>query len=1390
MPRSTLALVSLRTYYLPGVIWLILISLRLPAQNLVPNPSFEELAFCPNFFGAGGPLIAPPWQNGYGTTADILNSCATVPFVSVPQNSVGWQFAHTGEGYVGAIHREAGAPWHEYPQVQLSTPMLPDVLYHVGMYVSLANYSCGMQNVGLHISHVPPPPMGIEGLLVDPQIYYDQGFFIDTVNWVKVDGYYLAQGGEQWITIGNFELDANSPWAPNCNPNPSTRSYYYYDDVWVTPSEICEELDLDLSDDVTVCFEYTIDPGISADVHYVWSTGSTDPTITVYQSGEYGLTITDSCRVGYDHINVTILGITPVDIGPDSVMMCEGETFDIELDDEFGDYTWQDGSDEPEYTIETSGIYTVTFDDGCAQWSDTLVMDVISPPDPFTLGEDTLICNDDEFTITLDPLLGDFEWSDGTHDPFFTIDDEGTYALTISNVCGEESDDIEVIHDEDPNVELGPNTLFVCNGETVTFLLDEDEGSYVWQDSSTSFEYTISTPGLYSVTVTNACDSYDDEILVSLTPSPDVDLGPDFIVCPAQLPDTLNVSTLGGEVLWQDGSTLSQYIVTMEGLYSVTITNACGTGADSIQINVNDILPVVSLPTDMTVCEGDSIYLYNSGDQGINLWQDGSNADSLLAQTSGEYILEVTTVCGVGRDTVNLVFNPVTLAPDLGPDVGLCPGNSIILSAGDTFDTYIWQDMSTADTLVVSTPGTYSVSVSTTCGSAADTILINADGTPPLLTFPDSTSICTGVQITLDAAIGGVSYLWNDGSTQSTLMINSPGTYSLTVSNNCGTDADTIWVTDGGSLPVIDLGNTLQLCAGESQWITPDLSTADTWTWQDGSTTTSFLAESEGLVTIEASNECGSVYDTVNVSVLPGIQDLDLGNDTALCEAAILVLEITVPDVTITWFDGSGADQITVDEPGIYYATVANACGISTDSIVITSLGDIPSLSLGPDQFLCPGELITFDPGIPDVDYLWQDGTAAPTYSTTQPGEVILTITNACGSDADSVLIIESTQGPQLDLGPDITGCIGDTVIVQAGIGGVAYVWQDGSTNSSFEVSADSILTLHISNACGVDDDTISVQFITQPDPDLGPDSLLCDDAVMTLYSNADSPTINTWQDGSQSNEFVVTSGGLYVLQQENSCGIRTDSVVISYLSTPPPFSLGPDVTLCAGESILLQAPSTADTLIWQDGSGTTTMIADREQIYSLTISNVCGSAADEIHVDINPALPVLEIASWEICPGEILTLDATQAFEAAYIWSTGSSDPVISITVPGAYAVTVITDCGMVSQNVNIIPDDDCKPVTEFFIPNVFSPNGNNVNDVFTIQFYDTAEVVSVVGDIFDRWGNLIYQSDKHPFTWDGRFKDEPMNPGVYVYRFTLVYSNGVNIVTEKVTGDVSLVR
>ena len=164
---------------------------------------------------------------------------------------------------------------------------------------------------------------------------------------------------------------------------------------------------------------------------------------------------------------------------------------------------------------------------------------------------------------------------------------------------------------------------------------------------------------------------------------------------------------------------------------------------------------------------------------------------------------------------------------------------------------------------------------------------------------------------------------------------------------------------------------------------------------------------------------------------------------------------------------------------------------------------------------------------------------------------------------------------------------------------------------------------------------------------------------------------------------------------------------------------------------------------------------------------------------------------SW--CPGDIVTLDATQPFPAAYSWSTGATSSSIQIVTPGVYTIEVGTTCNMVSTGVEIIPGVDCIESdvhNDIYIPNIFSPNDDGINDMFALSFGSDLQVTAMTGSIFDRWGNLVYSSDEIPFEWDGFFADEVMMPGMYAYLIRCTYLEE-SVERERVfAGDVTLVR
>jgi gliding motility-associated-like protein len=223
------------------------------AQNLVPNPSFEDTVNCPTNISQWYNCIG--WVNPNFGSPDYFNSCAnyTSTFVSVPNNAFGYQTAYTGNAYIGLYlyaRLFSGAPFdgREYVQTKLTDTLQRGKQYCVSFYVNNSSASTiAIDNIGLYISNTAISAGTPTVLMYSPQIISATGLFIqDTLNWQKIAGMYTALGGEQYITIGNFK-DANTTDTIHTNPFSPNGSYYYVDDV----SVICCDCDTSITPNIS-----------------------------------------------------------------------------------------------------------------------------------------------------------------------------------------------------------------------------------------------------------------------------------------------------------------------------------------------------------------------------------------------------------------------------------------------------------------------------------------------------------------------------------------------------------------------------------------------------------------------------------------------------------------------------------------------------------------------------------------------------------------------------------------------------------------------------------------------------------------------------------------------------------------------------------------------------------------------------------------------------------------------------------------------------------------------------------------------------------------------------------------------------------------------------------
>ncbi|MDD5571868.1 MAG: hypothetical protein PHD97_12030 [Bacteroidales bacterium] len=299
-------------------------------NNLVLNYSFEAKdAFC----NAGGLwyTTTPPWRTPTGGSPDAFKNCAPQSQYTVPKNMFGYQNPKTGTAYAGFgpiqttnIGYCIGYSYaREYLQGKLSSKLEINKKYCVSFHVSLADSSYyATDDIGVYFSDIMVSDTVVTNhsfcmnFPYIPQVVNDNGIITDTVNWVLIKGIYTAQGGEQYLTIGNFAGDTIDTVQTGFIPKIMDRfAYYYIDDV-----SVIEITEAEAGKDTIICNGDSVQLGTQgvAGVIYKWQTSEwlsdenvSNPIAKPTATTKFYLTVTDSLTVcgtfvTTDSVTVTI----------------------------------------------------------------------------------------------------------------------------------------------------------------------------------------------------------------------------------------------------------------------------------------------------------------------------------------------------------------------------------------------------------------------------------------------------------------------------------------------------------------------------------------------------------------------------------------------------------------------------------------------------------------------------------------------------------------------------------------------------------------------------------------------------------------------------------------------------------------------------------------------------------------------------------------------------------------------------------------------------------------------------------------------------------------------------------------------------------------------------
>jgi len=414
------------------------------AQNLCPNPGFEQLSGCP--LNQHSVTLASPWM-APGDTADLFHACHVntggCSDVSVPGNIGGYATAHGGAGYAGFVARGPVANERTYLSAPLSSPLLTGQLYEVrGWFRRASNSKYALNSQGIVLSTGTLMQSGGQYIPLTPQVE-SAVVLLDTSAWIKVGGFYTAFGGEAYITIGNFRDDASTtsfgfalPPAP-CS-DMDNRGYYYVDDIAVIP--ITETISI--TGDTIICEGSAAAlTGITNTIGW-WSELST-PADTIYGTNTT-ITVSPMSTTTYlwhglqltDTITVQVL-TPPVVVLPANDTICAGDSFILDATCTGCSYSWSTGATTALITVAQTGSYIITVNNGGCSARDTFLLDVLSNPFP-PLDPEGVICPDQNDVLELNAGPGaSFLWlPDNDTTQMITVSEAGVYTVTVTYANG------------------------------------------------------------------------------------------------------------------------------------------------------------------------------------------------------------------------------------------------------------------------------------------------------------------------------------------------------------------------------------------------------------------------------------------------------------------------------------------------------------------------------------------------------------------------------------------------------------------------------------------------------------------------------------------------------------------------------------------------------------------------------------------------------------------------------------------------------------------------------------------------------------------------------------------------------------------------------------------
>lgn len=902
------------------------------------------------------------------------------------------------------------------------------------------------------------------------------------------------------------------------------------------------------------------------------------------------------------------------------------------------------------------------------------------------------------------------------------------------------------------------------------------------------------TYSLVSVSSATTCSqSQTGTAVVTVNPSPTI--AGTFTVCAGSTTQLTGSGTAAASNPWTSSNTAVATVSTTGLVTGVTPGTSTITYTNSNGCSITQLVTITSgasITGTLSVCVGGTTQLTGSGTAAAtNPWTSSNTAVATVSNTGlvtgvsgGSTVITYTNSSGC-LDTKTVTVNPLPTVS--GSDV--CVGGTTQLTGSATANaSNPWTSSNTAVATITTTGLVTGVSIGSTTitytnsNGCSNTMTLNVVGNPAI----------TG---TLSACVGSTTQLSATGTPNASNPWTSSNTAVATVSNTglvtgVSTGTATITFTNASSCqstavvtinPLPSITGTLTVCAGATTQLTGSPTASATNPWTSSNTAVATVSNTglvngiaSGTTTITYTNSNGCVQTAVvTVNALP---TATLSGTTSICAGNSATITFSgTPNATVVYSNGTTNSNVVLNAAGTAtvntgvlnttttYTLVSAqsaapaACSNTLSGSVTITVNPNPVMNPVADVLVCPGDNVlipTFTSVPAGATYTWTNSNTAIGLSAAGAGDIapftavntgtspisgnisVIPTLNGC-SGSSVTFAIGVSNNPVANAGSDISPCInatGGNQIGSVAVPGNSYSWTPTT---------------------GLSDPTIA------------------------------NPTVNTGTSGTTSYTVTVT----------NAAGCQATDIVSVTIHALPLISFNSNaIDGCAPASITFTNTSPASVnCVWtfeggatQTGCGSVTQQYGTEGTYDVTLTitdaNGCSNSLTQgdmvtIYPQVNASFGVDVYEQSVLYP--VFHFNNTSTNATAYTWEFGdgttssqTSPEHTYADQPGVYHVILYATnaAGCEDSSVAVVSVID---ELIFYVPNTFTPDGDEFNNTFYPVFSSGFDAQNYTLLIFDRWGEVIFESHNVEIGWDGTYMAQLCKEGTYTWKIIVKERN-----------------